>query len=1131
MVIPQVTYRKKSNTMGVGLAFALLVLFAVVASANFAQAADLYMSTTGTKTSGKSTSGDWSNANCYNNLRSAMAAAAGGDTITINDGTYSGTGNLIDQNNRPPSGSAGAFTTIRARNIPGQNGVATNQPLKVIFDAGGSVNAGIWITGGGSGASSYVKFYGLQFQVVNTYTGWNHLFFKQCAFLGTLDGNNEAVNIGGTYNLLEDCIAYGKGRYKFMTYDYTHSGNPTYNLLRRCIVRHDYSDDAVDNNPVAGFTSYDTVNDAFLNCIDVDSDSPTFWASSPEYDGAFYAPKNEGGANMLVQGSIVIRNAAGVGSSTGNSGVTYTDVAGINIGGGMYHKNGATLNRLTLANVNPANFKYSSGQTANNVLGQIATVYGYTGTAYANNSIFRGVTSEPVFSGAALGSYTNTYNDATIGNSASNNITTDPLVNGLLYPVRIESGSPLLTSGSSGGQRGARIVNKLGVDGTFQGDANWNTEQGSLWPWPLEDWVKAQLASMPSTITGSTMPSPTRGFASPTAKRLDGASPVTLTSYIWESLGNAIPASIYGTVTADTTAPTVSITSPTGGSVSGTVSVTANASDNVGVSRVEFYVNGALQATDTATPYLYSWNTAGLASGSYTLTAKAYDAANNVGQSGSVSVTLVNDTTAPTATLSAPANGATVSGTLSVTASATDNVGVSKIEIYENGVLKSAGNVSPFTYSWNTTAEANGSVTLTAKAYDAAGNIGQSSAVAVTINNVSADTVAPTVSIGAPTSGTTVSGTATVSATASDNVGVNKVEFYLNGALKATDTAAPYTYGWNTTTVANGAYTLTAKAYDAAGNVGTSTTISVTVNNVTADTTPPTVALSAPASGATVSGTVAVSANASDNVGVARVEFYLNGALASTVSTAPYGYNWNTTAVANGSYTLLAKAYDAAGNVGQSTIIPVTVNNTVAVAAPIAFVQVASATPQSATQTVAVTYPKAQTSGDLNVVVVGWNDTTSNVQSVTDSLGNVYTLAAGTVSGTGIRQSIYYAKGVKAGTNKVTVVFSQAATYPDIRILEYSGVGTLDKTAGTSGSGSTAGSGSVTTTAAKELIFSANTVSTGNKSAGSGFTSRVITSPDSDLAQDGIVSALGSYSPTAPLSASGYWVMQTATFK
>jgi hypothetical protein len=94
-----------------------------------------------------------------------------------------------------------------------------------------------------------------------------------------------------------------------------------------------------------------------------------------------------------------------------------------------------------------------------------------------------------------------------------------------------------------------------------------------------------------------------------------------------------------------------------------------------------------------------------------------------------------------------------------------------------------------------------------------------------------------------------------------------------------------------------------------------------------ADNVPPTASLTAPAAGATVSGTVTVSANASDNVGVTRVEFFAGASLIGTDTTAPYSVSWNTGGVANGVTTLRADAFDAAGNLGSSPTRNVTVNN------------------------------------------------------------------------------------------------------------------------------------------------------------------------------------------------------------
>lgn len=301
--------------------------------------------------------------------------------------------------------------------------------------------------------------------------------------------------------------------------------------------------------------------------------------------------------------------------------------------------------------------------------------------------------------------------------------------------------------------------------------------------------------------------------------------------------------------------------------------------------------------------------------------------ANYVIGGGTGTGTGTTDTTKPTVSITAPAASATVSGTVNVTASASDNVGVSKVEFYVDGALKGTDTTATYLLSWNTTFLTNGSHTLAAKAYDAAGNVGQSSSITVNVNNPVADTTQPAVAISSPASGATVQGTVAVSATASDNVGVSKVEFYRNNVLFAASNSAPYSFSWNTTTVSNGSYTLMAKAYDAAGNVGQSGNVTVTVSNPVPDTTAPTVSITSPANGSTVSGTVSITAGASDNVGVSKVEFYVNGVLKSTDTASPYSYSWNTTSVANASYTLIAKAYDAAGNTRQSGNVTVTVNN------------------------------------------------------------------------------------------------------------------------------------------------------------------------------------------------------------
>ncbi len=153
------------------------------------------------------------------------------------------------------------------------------------------------------------------------------------------------------------------------------------------------------------------------------------------------------------------------------------------------------------------------------------------------------------------------------------------------------------------------------------------------------------------------------------------------------------------------------------------------------------------------------------------------------------------------------------------------------------------------------------------------------------------------------------------------------------------------------------------------------------------------------------------------------------------------------------------------------------------------FVQQVVATPPSGATTVTLTFTTAQLAGDLNVVAVGWNDTAASVSAISDSTGNTYALAIGPTSGTALRQSIYYAKNIKAGSNTLTVRFDRATAWPDIRALEYRGLDTsapLDAAAGASGTSATASSGSALTHATNELVFGAGMTFTHFNSAGTG---------------------------------------------
>jgi hypothetical protein len=294
---------------------------------------------------------------------------------------------------------------------------------------------------------------------------------------------------------------------------------------------------------------------------------------------------------------------------------------------------------------------------------------------------------------------------------------------------------------------------------------------------------------------------------------------------------------------------------------------------------------------------------------------------------------VATDTVKPTVSLTAPtATTFTSAQTVAISANASDNVGVTRVEFYDGTtLLEPADTTAPYSYNWVITSANNGAHSLTAKAYDAAGNVVTSAPVSVTVNIGTSDTVKPTVSLTAPAATTFTSAqTVAINATASDNVGVTRVEFYDGTTLlEPADTTSPYSYNWAITAANNGTHSLTAKAYDAAGNSAVSTAVLVTVNINNADTIKPTVSISSPTSG-TVSGITTVFAVATDNVGVERVEFYIDGARKITDYTSLYSYSWDTTTATNAAHTIYAMAYDAIGNVATSATVTVTVNNVVA---------------------------------------------------------------------------------------------------------------------------------------------------------------------------------------------------------
>jgi hypothetical protein len=407
----------------------------------------------------------------------------------------------------------------------------------------------------------------------------------------------------------------------------------------------------------------------------------------------------------------------------------------------------------------------------------------------------------------------------------------------------------------------------------------------------------------------------------------------------------------------DAIPPTVSITAPSNGAtVSGcTVNVTANASDNVGVTGVQFKLDGSnLGSEDSTSPYSVAWDSVSATNGTHTLTAVAHDADSNSTTSATITVTVSNQASGVAGLVAAYNFDAGSGSTL------TDNSGHCNNGAI-NGASWNAGGKNSGALSFNGTSNSvsipdssslrltNG---MTLEAWVKPSIVDntwrtilfkvQSQAQAQSYDLISgSDHPGPGVQINTTGEHTTY-GTQLSANTWSHVAGTydgTTLQFYVNGTSVASS-AASGNMGedggallignsfWNEyfsgliddVRIYNKALTAAQITSDMNTAVGSSSS----------DTTAPTVSLTAPTAGATVSGNITVSANASDNVGVSGVQFKLDGNnLQSEDITSPYSISWDSTTTANGTHTLTAVARDAAGNTTTSSPISITTSNTV----------------------------------------------------------------------------------------------------------------------------------------------------------------------------------------------------------
>jgi hypothetical protein len=378
----------------------------------------------------------------------------------------------------------------------------------------------------------------------------------------------------------------------------------------------------------------------------------------------------------------------------------------------------------------------------------------------------------------------------------------------------------------------------------------------------------------------------------------------------------------------DTTPPTSTIACNSSAcqssAYSAAVTVSISATDNAGgsgVSQIRYTTDGSAPTATTGTVYTGTFSVAS------TITVKylAFDNAGNVEAVNSqlITVTVANsDTTAPTSTITC--NGGICSSgwypaSVTIGLSATDNPGgsgVSQIRYTTDGSDPTATTGTVYTGAVNV------AVTTMVKyrAFDNAGN-----AEAVKSQLIQVDTAAPKASIACNggTCATWYKAPVSVSLSATDTggSGVAQIRYTLDGSTPTATTGTVYTGPF---TVSSATTTVTYRAFDGAGNASTSAKQTIQI-----DSTAPTVRITSPATGASVTGSVSLKADAADvgGSGVLSVAFYVDGKLIGTDSSGhtPYSINWNTKGVTKGTHTITAVATDRAGNQTTSVAVTVTV--------------------------------------------------------------------------------------------------------------------------------------------------------------------------------------------------------------
>jgi len=505
-------------------------------------------------------------------ISGGLQKMASGDTLILNDGVYTGAGNLIGDYASPqawpPSGncvwnqstsscSSGSFTTIKAANV-GQAII----DAQYNYPACANINRTTKI--------NYIHFDGIHFRHGSGGVfGWygDHTWISNSGFedgMAASDSSETPIAYimgGSSYGLVEDSWVWGYGRYGFYTSSTAPSGTHTasdHTIFRRVVVR-------MDNTPATWMTAalrfYYSDTNTMENCIIVDGN----WnPNSGEFHGMATGGGSSGSdSSDAFYGNIVLNNTQidCYWSEKGtNTATLQNNVCWANDRGMITSQSFTTPFTITASNntigantflVNSSR-KYDIGHNYSFSVKLNKNLY-YTstgGSTFLGGSNLSDTSPDYVYlkSGATIGS------PPSSGYSILNSTATVSTLNtaGLKYLPRVESGSTLATAGV-----GANVLYQIGGTGKFYGDTGWNTASTSpLWPLANEQMWAAKMAAY--TATG---PGGKRGFAS-----LSATQTYPLTYYIWNYLGSSpaitAPSQIYGNTVISSPSVTLKSASP-----------------------------------------------------------------------------------------------------------------------------------------------------------------------------------------------------------------------------------------------------------------------------------------------------------------------------------------------------------------------------------------------------------------------------------------------------------------------------------------------------------------------------------------------------------------------------------------